>query len=69
MELEIKRIKDQIKRVNLDIEKSKKKISNPDFTSKAPEEIIQKEKDKLDQADKILKVLNEQLARMESTGK
>lgn len=69
MELEIKRIKDQIKRVDLDIEKSKKKISNPDFTSKAPEEIIQKEKDKLDQADKILKVLNEQLARMESTGK
>ncbi|MBU4482681.1 MAG: valine--tRNA ligase [Actinobacteria bacterium] len=69
MELEIKRIKDQIKRVDLDIEKSKKKISNPDFTSKAPEEIIQKEKDKLYQADRIWKVLNDQLARMESTGK
>ncbi|GAI38155.1 unnamed protein product, partial [marine sediment metagenome] len=56
-------------RVNLDIEKSKKKISNTDFTSKAPQEIIQKEKGKLYQADKMLKVLNDQLARMESTGK
>ena len=69
IELEIKRIKDQIRRVNLDIEKSKKKISNTDFTSKAPQEIIQKEKGKLYQADKMLKVLNYQLARIESTSK
>jgi valyl-tRNA synthetase len=69
MKLEIKRIRDQIKKVGLDIEKSRKKISNPDFTSKAPEEIIQKEKNKLDQADKILKVLNSQLARMEGISK
>ena len=69
MELEIKRINAQIKRVNLDIEKSKKKISNTDFISKAPQEKIQKEKNKLNQASKILEVLNDQLARMESAGK
>ena len=68
-ELEIKRINGRIKRVNLDIEKSKKKISNTDFISKAPQEIIQKEKNKLNQASKILEVLNDQLARMESAGK
>jgi len=67
--LEIKRINGRIKRVNLDIEKSKKKISNTDFISKAPQEIIQKEKNKLNQASKILEVLNDQLARMESAGK
>ncbi len=65
MKLEIKRIRDQIRKAGLDIEKSKKKISNPDFTSKAPEEIIQKEKGKLDRAERVLKVLNSQLARME----
>ena len=69
MKLEIKRIRDQIRKVSLDIEKSKNKISNPDFTGKAPEEIIQKEKDKLDQAEKILKVLNGQLAMMEGINK
>jgi valyl-tRNA synthetase len=69
IELEIKRIKDQIKKVGLDVEKSRKKISNADFTSKAPEEIIKKEKDKLEQADKILKVLNDQLNRIKNISK
>jgi len=69
IELEIKRIKDQIKKVRLDLEKSRKKISNADFTSKAPEEIVKKEKDKLEQSDKILKVLNDQLYRMKNISK
>jgi valyl-tRNA synthetase len=69
IELEIKRIKDQIKKIGLDVEKSRKKLSNADFTSKAPEEIIKKEKDKLEQADKILKVLNDQLTRIKNISK
>ncbi|HEY4695374.1 MAG TPA: valine--tRNA ligase [Candidatus Hydromicrobium sp.] len=69
VELEIKRIKDQIRKVNLDIEKSKKKIANPDFISKAPQEIIRKEENKLDRADKILKVLKDQLTRVEGINK
>jgi len=64
IELEIKRIKDQIRKVEFDAEKSRKKVSNVDFMRKAPAGIIQKEKDKLKEADKVLKVLNEQLARI-----
>ncbi len=68
IELEIKRIKNQIRKISLDAEKSMKKVSNIDFISKAPAQIIRKEKDKLKSADKILKVLNEQLSRMENIG-
>ncbi len=66
--LEIKRIKDQIKKAEIQAEKSRKKILNTDFISKAPAEIISREKDKLKQADKVLKVLEEQLARIKGIG-
>jgi valyl-tRNA synthetase len=56
-------------KTNTVIEKSKKKISNPAFNNKAPVEIIQKEKDRLDQAEKTLKVLNDQLTRIEGASK
>ena len=68
IELEIKRIKDRIKKAKLDAEKSMKKMSNVDFINKAPAGIIKKEKDKLKSADKILKVLSEQLARIKDIG-
>ncbi len=69
MELETKRIKDQIKKINIEIEKSKKKILNPDFLNKAPQEIIRRENDKLNQANKILKVLKSQMGRIKSINK
>jgi len=69
IKLEINRIKNQMAKTNTVIEKSKKKISNPAFNNKAPAEIIQKEKDRLDQAEKILKVLNDQLTRIEGASK
>jgi len=47
VESEKKRIGDQIKKVNLDIEKSKKKLSKTDFLNQAPKEVIQKEKNNL----------------------
>jgi valyl-tRNA synthetase len=68
IELEIKRIKDQIKKAGIQAEKSKKKVSSADFLGKAPAEIISREKEKLEEADKLLKVLEEQLARIESIG-
>jgi valyl-tRNA synthetase len=64
IELEIKRIKDRIEKVKLGAEKSRKKISNIDFIKKAPAGIIKKEKDKLKQADRDLKVLGEQLEKI-----
>ena len=69
IELEIGRIKNQIRKIDSEIEKSKKKVSSPDFNSKAPAKIIQKEKDKLQQAEKILKVLDDQLARIKGVSK
>ncbi len=69
IKLEINRIKNQMAKTNTVIEKSKKKISNPAFNNKAPVEIIQKEKDRLDQAEKTLKVLNDQLTRIEGASK
>jgi valyl-tRNA synthetase len=64
IKLESTRIKNQIVKINKAIEKSKKKVSSPDFIKKAPAEIIQKEKDRLDHAEKILKVLKDQLSRI-----
>ena len=46
VELEIKRIKEEIKKISLELEKSQTKILNPQFISKAPREIIEKEKNK-----------------------
>jgi valyl-tRNA synthetase len=46
VELEIKRIKEEIKKINLELEKSQTKILNPQFISKAPKEVIEKEKNK-----------------------
>lgn len=70
IELEIHRIKDRIKKVNLDAEKSRKKLSGNGFIKKAPAGIVKREKEKLKSADKILDVLKEQLARIKniSTG-
>jgi valyl-tRNA synthetase len=66
VELEVRRIKERIRKAEIDVEKSRKKISNVDFTGKAPAGIIKKEKDKLKESEKILSVLNEQLTRVEN---
>ncbi|MEA2015552.1 MAG: valine--tRNA ligase [Actinomycetota bacterium] len=68
IELEIKRIKDQIRKTEIQAEKSRKKISNADFMKKAPAGIISREKDKLKEADKALETLEEQLTRIKAIG-
>jgi valyl-tRNA synthetase len=69
VDLEIKRILDGAEKIKKDIERSGKKISNPQFLEKAPSEIIKKEKDKFYKFSKTLKVLNEQLKRMNNIKK
>lgn len=69
IKLEINRIKNQMAKTSVVIEESKMKISNPAFNDKAPAEIIQKEKDRLDQAEKTLKILDDQLTRIEDASK
>ncbi len=69
IELEISRITGEIKKVKIDAEKSSKKISNKDFLKKAPEEIVNKEKEKLAQFTKVIKVLDEQLEKIKNIRK
>jgi valyl-tRNA synthetase len=69
IKLEVNRIKNQMAKTNAIIERSKMKISNPAFNDKAPAEIIQKEKDRLDQAEKTLRILDDQLTRIEDASK
>ncbi|MCE5328912.1 valine--tRNA ligase [bacterium] len=58
---EIKRIESEIKKINLELGKSQSKISNPQFISKAPEEIIRKEKNKAEEYKASIKALENEL--------
>ena len=69
MELEIKRIEDELKKVGSGMEKSRKKLENPNFTKKAPQEIISKERDRLEQAMQVSSVLKGQLEKMKNIKK
>jgi valyl-tRNA synthetase len=64
IELEIQRIRDELKKNSILMEKSRMKLDNPGFIRKAPENIIDKEKKKLDQAKEIAGILSEQLDKM-----
>lgn len=66
IELEVKRVKDQVRKVEAEEQKSQKKLLNTDFIKKAPAEIVAKEKSKLKEADKMLAVLKEQLKRIKN---
>jgi valyl-tRNA synthetase len=66
IELEIKRIINEIRKVMQEKDKSSAKIENPQFLDKAPKDIIKKEKLKLGQALKIIQSLEEQLRLLQS---
>jgi len=69
IDLEIKRIEDELKKVGIGTEKSRKKLENPDFIRKAPEEIILKERGKLEQAEQVSDILLRQLDKMKNIKK
>jgi len=66
IDLEIKRLQEEFRKVEVLAEKSSKKMANPQFLNKAPAEIVQKEKDKLDRFKGELTLLSEQLAKMKN---
>ena len=68
-ELEIKRLRDEISKLKIEMEKSNKKISNPQFMEKAPKDIIDKESEKFEQASNALKILYDQLEKMQEIKK
>jgi valyl-tRNA synthetase len=51
----------EMEKINLEIDKSRKKLSNPQFRDKAPEQIIKKESLKLEKLQKEMDSLKEQL--------
>lgn len=59
-EAELARLDKEIDRKQKDRAKTEGKINNPSFVEKAPEEVVQKERDKLKDLDSALKKLNEQ---------
>ncbi len=48
---ELERLTKELKKLDADIQRASAKLQNPKFTEKAPEEIIQKEQEKLKQAE------------------
>ncbi len=63
---EIERLHKKVEKLKRDFEKAEKKISNPDFLNKAPQEIVQKvknERDELGQKIEKLKKTIEELER------
>ena len=69
IELEIKRIEEEIKKTSLELDKSSVKISNPQFISKAPKEIIEKEKGKVAKYSSASMALEKELAAVKKLKK
>jgi valyl-tRNA synthetase len=61
---ELGRLNKEISKLKQDLERAEKKLSNPGFVDKAPEAVIQKERDKMDDARSALKQLEEQSNRI-----
>ena len=65
LEKERKRIEDEINRLNGFLDSVNKKLDNEQFVENAPEEVVQRERDKKDDTESSLKKLNEILHELE----
>jgi len=61
---ELERLGKDISKLKQEVERIEKKLSNPSFVDKAPEAVVQKERDKLAEAKSALKQLEEQANRI-----
>ncbi|MCU7844788.1 MAG: valine--tRNA ligase [Candidatus Thiodiazotropha sp. (ex Monitilora ramsayi)] len=61
---EIKRLEKEIARLQGEVDRIEKKLSNPNFVDKAPEAVVQKERDKLADSKKALESLQAQLDKI-----
>jgi valyl-tRNA synthetase len=62
---EIKRLEKEINRLQSDVTKTEKKLSNPNFVDKAPKAVVQKERDRLADNRKALESLQAQLVKIQ----
>ena len=63
-EAELKRLEKEMAKLQSEVERAEKKLANPGFTDKAPEAVVQKERDKLKAARNALHNLKEQAERI-----
>jgi valyl-tRNA synthetase len=64
VEAERQRLQKEIGRLRADQERTEKKLSNPNFVDKAPEAVVQKERDKLEESRTALGNLQQQLEKL-----
>ncbi len=65
IEKETQRVKKEIAKVAKDLEQTEKKLSNKNFIDRAPEDVISKEKEKLEEFSTQMKKLEEVLSKLE----
>ena len=65
---EISRLKKELGRLSGEIEKTDKKLANAEFIAKAPEEVIEEQRERRDEAFQASEKLREALQRLDKTG-
>lgn len=65
---ETERIRKEIGKISKDLERTEKKLSNPDFLSRAPEEIIQKEREIFEELSFQIKKMEDVLGKLREIG-
>ena len=63
---ELSRLQKELKKLEKEIHFIEEKLSNPSFTAKAPEAVIAKDKDRLQQAQTAHQKLHEQYQQIEA---
>lgn len=63
-EAELERLNKEIGKIEVDVKRTEGKLSNPNFVDKAPEAVVQKEKDKLAKAREALNNLQAQVSKI-----
>ncbi len=63
---EVKRLEKEIGKLQGEVERTGKKLSNPNFVDKAPAAVVQKEKDKMEVARKALEDLQAQAEKIQA---
>ncbi|MEW8700452.1 MAG: class I tRNA ligase family protein, partial [Candidatus Thiodiazotropha sp.] len=65
-EAESKRLEKEIGRMQGDVERIEKKLANPSFVDKAPQAVVEKERDKLTESKSALETLQLQLEKIKN---
>ena len=63
---EINRLSKEIEKLEKDLQKSQQKLDNPNYINKAPQEIVDKERDRMQSLDSKLSKLKKQLTNIQN---